>query len=85
MRNPELITEDGVQESLSSLYQRDTCSVIRIKDTVEESATGSELAAKLNRLKLFSKFTLDRETPEYARLVTTDCFGNRHYLLAEKS
>ena len=85
MRNPELITEDGVKENLASLYQRDNCSVIKIKDTVEESSTGDELVVKLNRLKLFSRFKLDRETPEYARLVTTDCFGNRHYLLAEKS
>ena len=85
MRNPELITEDGVRENLSSLYHRDNCSVIKIQDTVEESATGDELVGKLNSLKLFSRFTLDRETPEYARLVTTDCFGNRHYFLAEKS
>lgn len=84
MRNPVLITEDGEREKLSSLYHRDNSSVIKIMDTVETSATGEELAVNLNKLRLFSKFTLDRDTPEYSRLVTTDCFGNRHYLIAEK-
>ena len=85
MRKPELITEDGLQENLSSLFHRDNCSIIKIHDVIEDSSTGEELAMKLNRLKLFSKFTVDRETSEYARLVTTDCFGNKHYLKAEKS
>ena len=84
MKNPELITEDGITENLASLYFKDNCSVIKIQDTVEESETGEELALSLNKLKLFSKFTLDRETSEYARLVTTDCFGNRHYFKAWK-
>ena len=85
MKNPQLITEDGVQENLSSLYHRDNCTVFKIYDAVEESTEGEELALRLNRLKLFSKFTLDRETSEYVRLITTDCFGNKHYLKAEKS
>lgn len=84
MKKPELITEDGIMENLASLYFKDNCSVIKIQDTVEESKTGEELALSLNKLKLFSKFTLDRETSEYARLVTTDCFGNRHYFKAWK-
>lgn len=84
MKNPELLTVDGINENLSSLYFKDNCSVIVIQDTVEECNTGEELATKLNKLKLFSKFALDRETAEYARLVTTDCFGNKHYFKAEK-
>ena len=84
MNNPVLITEDGVNEKLSSLYHKDNCTVIKIIDVAEESSTGAELADNLNRLTLFSRFTLDRETDKYARLVTTDCFGNRHYFIAEK-
>ena len=84
MRNPELITADGVNENLASLYFKNNCSVIKIIDAVEESSTGEELAANLNKLKLFSKFTPDRETAEYARVLTVDAFGNQHYLKAEK-
>ncbi len=84
MRNPELMTADGINENLTSLYFKDNCSVIKILDAVEESNTSEELAANLNKLKLFSKFTPDRETAEYARVLTVDAFGNRHYLKAEK-
>lgn len=84
MKNPVLITTDGLSENLSSLYMKDNCNAIQIEDAVEESQTGAELAANLNRLKLFSKFRLDRETTEYARLVTTDCWGNVHYFKAWK-
>ena len=84
MRNPVLFTEHGVNENLSSLYHKDNCTVIKILDTAEDSATGEELADGLNKLKLFSRFSVDRETSEYARLVTTDCFGNKHYFMAEK-
>lgn len=84
MRNPELFTTDGEAESLTNLYLGDNCSVMAIYDAAEDSSTGAELVRKMNTLKLFSKFTLDRETDEYVRLVTTDCFGKRHYLKARK-
>ena len=84
MRNPELMKADGINENLTSLYFKDNCSVIKIIDAIEESSTGEELSANLNKLKLFSKFYPDRETAEYARVLTVDAFGNRHYLKAEK-
>ena len=84
MRNPELMNENGVVENLAIMFHKDNCSVIAIQDATEESLTGAELAKKLNDLKLFSKFQLDRETSEYARLITTDCWGNTHYLKAWK-
>ena len=57
---------------------------VNIQDAIEDSTTGAELVKKMNALKLFSKFTLDRETSEYVRLVTIDCFGKKHYFRAEK-
>ena len=84
MKNPELITIHGVKESLSVLYNNDNCNVITILDTIEEASSSSELLNKLNALKLLHKFSLDRETSDYVRLVTTDYLGNRHYLKAEK-
>ena len=84
MKQPELITIHGVRENLSTLYNNDNCNVITIYDTVEDSNTSEELVSNLNRLKLLHKFTIDREKPEYVRLVTTDYLGNRHYLIASK-
>ena len=57
---------------------------MEIQDVIEDSESGAELTAKMNKLKLFSKFTLDRETSEYVRLKTTDYFDNTYYLKAYK-
>ena len=84
MKNPELFSENGSKEDLTILFLRYNCSVMEIQDVIEDSESGSELTAKLNKLKLFSRFTLDRETPEYVRLKTTDCFENTYYLTAYK-
>ncbi|MBQ7594180.1 MAG: hypothetical protein IJU48_07490 [Synergistaceae bacterium] len=84
MKNPEIMNRNGVPESLTIMFHKDNCSVIAIQDATEESLTGAELVANLNQLRLFSKFRLDRETSEYARLVTTDCFGDIHYFKAWK-
>ena len=84
MKNPELMTENGSPENLSILFTKDNCTVIAIQDATEESITGAELAEKLNKLRLLSKFYLDRETVDYARLVTVDCFGVTHYFKAWK-
>ena len=84
MKNPELFSENGSKEDLTMLFLRYNCSVMEIQDVIEDSESGAELTAKMNKLKLFSKFTLDRETPEYVRLKTTDCFDNTYYLKAYK-
>ncbi|MBR1437274.1 MAG: hypothetical protein IJ587_01935 [Synergistaceae bacterium] len=84
MKNPELLTANGIPEALSIMFHKDNCSVIAIQDATEESVTGSELVENLNKLRLFSRFRLDRETNEYARLITTDCWGNTHYFKAWK-
>ena len=84
MKNPELFSENGSKEDLTMLFLRYNCSVMEIQDVIEDSESGAELTAKMNKLKLFSKFTLDRETPEHVRLKTTDCFDNTYYLKAYK-
>ena len=84
MKNPELMTENGEAENLAILFHKDYCNVIAIQDATEESVTGTELVEKLNKVRLFSLFRLDRETSEYARLVTTDCWGKTHYFKAWK-
>ena len=84
MKDPEIMDVNGVPESLSIMFHKDNCSVIAIQDATEESVTGAELVEQLNKLRLFSRFELDRETKEYARLVTTDCWGKIHYFRAWK-
>ena len=84
MKNPEIMDANGVAESLSIMFHKDNCSVIAIQDATEDSVTGADLVANLNRLRLFSRFQLDRETPEYARLITTDSWGKTHYFRAWK-
>lgn len=84
MRDPELFNENGNKEDFTILFLRYNCSVMQILDVIEDSESGAELTAKLNKLKLFSIFKLDRETPEYVRLKTTDCFENTYYLKAYK-
>jgi hypothetical protein len=84
MKTPELFTTDGTTESLSTMFYKNNCSIVAIQDAIEESRTGGDLAERLNKLKLFSKFQVDRETPEYVRLITVDCWGNTHYLKAWK-
>ena len=84
MKTPELFTTDGTTESLSTMFYKNNCSIVAIQDAIEESLTGADLAERLNKLKLFSKFQVDRETAEYVRLITVDCWGNTHYLKAWK-
>lgn len=60
MKNPELLTEDGICESFLILFKKENCNVMAIQDAVEESVTGVDLVNRLNALKLFSRFSLDR-------------------------
>lgn len=84
MKNPVLKTSNGIRESLSNLWYRNECSIAEIEDAVADSTTGKELENKLNSLKLFRKFTLDRESDTMVRLKAIDSFGNISYFVAGK-
>jgi IS30 family transposase len=84
MKNPVLKTSNGISESLSNLWFRDECSIAKIEDVVEDSKTGAELAVELNKLNLFRKFTLDRETDTKVRLIAIDSLNNISYFEATK-
>ena len=60
MKNAEIMDRNGNLESLSIMFHKDNCSVIAIQDATEDSTTGAELVVKLNNLRLFSRFQLDR-------------------------
>lgn len=84
MKNPILKTSNGIAEAFSNLWFRNECSIAEIQDAVEDSRTGAELVNKINSLKLFRKFTLDRETETKVRLKAYDVFGNVSYFEATK-
>lgn len=84
MKNPVLKTSNGIREALSNLWYDNECSIAHIEDAVEESKTGEELKNRLNGLKLFCKFTLDKETDTRVRLKSVDRFGNVSYFEATK-
>ena len=82
MKNPRMKTSRGIPLSLSNICN--TCSVIDIEDAVADSRNGAELVSKLNRLGIFDKFALDRETDNMVRLKCVDYCGNVEYLEATK-
>lgn len=82
MKNPRMKTSRGIALALSNIC--DTCSVTDIEDAVADSRSGAELVSRLNRLDIFNKFTLDRETDSMVRLKCVDYCGNVDYLEATK-
>ena len=84
MKNITYRTSNGVHLALSNLWYRNECSIAEVEDAVANSKTGLELMNKLNNLKLFEKFIVDRETDARVRLKSVDGFGNVHYFEATK-
>lgn len=84
MKNPILKNSSGIREALSNMWYGDESSIAEIEDAVADSNNGTELANKLNNLKLFYKFKIDRETDTKVRLITSDCWGNVVYFEATK-
>lgn len=84
MRNAVLKTSNGIMEAMSNLWYRNECSIAQIEDVVEDSTSGVELMNGLNRLNLFRKFVIDRETDKKVRLKAVDTFGNVSYFEAIK-
>ena len=89
MKIKRYYNQNGIREALTNLtgYRRST--VVDLKDAVADAKTEAELVANLARLDILARFALDRSTVEVVdgrrvvrevRLVTTDGFGNRHYL-----
>ncbi len=84
MRKPSLRTSNGIPEAMSNLWYGNEHSIVEIEDIVEDSKTGAELVNGLNKLNLFRKFTLDRETDKKVRLKAVDSLGNVSYFEATK-
>ena len=56
--------------------------VTRMDDAIEDAKTARELVENVNMVSRFEKFTIDRETDKYVRLVAHDVWGNVSYIKA---
>ena len=79
-KNIVLFTANGIPEALSNLWFRTDCSVVEIRDAIEDAKNGKDLLNRIQKMKLLRKFTLDRETDKRIRFKETDCWGNVSYL-----
>ena len=75
-----LYTSNGIPEALSNLWYGTECSVVEIRDAVEDAENGKDLLNRLKQMKLLRKITADRETEKKVRFKTSDCWGNESYL-----
>ena len=79
-----LLTASGINQAISNLWYGDECDIMQFQDAIEDSKNGAEMVRNLNRLRIFNKFTLDRETETTTRLKTVDYCGNVSYLVVSK-
>ena len=87
MKNLNYFNENGIPFALSNLQYRHsrTSPVTAVMDAAENASTAEEFRDYINDLNLIQRFTIDRVTNEYCRLVTVDPLGNKKYLKAEFS
>lgn len=79
-KNIVLFTANGIPEALSNLWFRTDCSVVEIRDAIEDAKNGKDLLNRIQKMKLLRRFTLDRENDKRVRLKATDFCGNISYL-----
>lgn len=83
-RKLEYIVNDN-RHCLADAVNLMNCDVIQLEDMAEDSKNGAEFLALVNKVcKGRLSYELDRENSSYARLLSIDPFGNRHYLVAYK-
>ena len=71
-----LYLANGIPEALSNLWYGSDSAVVEIRDAVEDAKNGKDLLNRIQKMKLFRKFTLDRENDKRIRFKGTDCWGN---------
>ena len=59
-------------------------NVADIEDAIEDATNSRELVKNVNAVCRTSRFSVDRETDEYVRLIATDTLGNITYIKAYK-
>lgn len=75
-----LYTSIGYAESLSNLWSMNDCSIVELKDAVEDAKDAKDLLMRLRRMNLLRSILFDRETDTKIRFKCTDGMGNTSYL-----
>lgn len=75
-----LYTSIGYAESLSNLWSMNDCSIVELKDAVEDAKDAKDLLMRLRRMKLLRVFMINRVTDTKIRFKGTDGMGNTSYL-----
>lgn len=75
-----LYTSNGIPEALSNLWYGTECSVVEIRDAVEDAKDGRDLLGRLKQMHLLRRIHADRENEKRVRFKTIDFMGNISYL-----
>lgn len=71
------------RESWSNEFKEGTHDLILLAKSAEE------LKEMANRFSLYgtyiTRWTIEHDNPRFTRLISTDCFGNIHYVVAYKA
>ena len=63
-------------------WSNDFDNVEHLHDAIEDSTNARELVKNVNSVARFLRFSIDRETSEYVRLIAKDVWGNIRYIKA---
>lgn len=80
MRNARFFNKSNIPLAWSNDFD----NVAHLHDAIEDSTNVKELVKNVNSVAMFLRFSIDRETSEYVRLIAKDCFGNIRYIKAWK-
>lgn len=75
-----LYTSNGIPEALSNLWYGTECSVVEIRDAVEDAKDGRDLLGRLKQMHFLRRIHADRENDKRVRFKTIDFMGNISYL-----
>lgn len=75
-----LYTSNGIPEALSNLWYGTECSVVEIRDAIEDAKDGRDLLGRLKKMHLLRRIHADRENEKRVRFKTIDFMGNTSYL-----
>ena len=78
MRNAKFFNKSNIPLAWSNDFD----NVMDVYDAIEDATSARELVKNVNSVARFLRFSIDRETSEYVRLVARDGCGNIRYIKA---
>lgn len=70
------------KSSIPLAWSNDFDNVMDVYDAIEDATSAKELVKNVNSVARFLRFSIDRETSEYVRLIAKDGWGNIRYIKA---